>query len=320
MGPSDTPSKRRFPWLASIPLGVGLVFGVTTLPRAAVPDAVPLPRVDSRAFAARVKADGLLADGVRREPLRAEVRALGSALRDFHLLEAKQATAPELHAARRALDNALLEVLEGGSEPLLRLRAVQLESFVAEVFAFERSGVESEELLSVAGPFVRRMRREGWLRGKTLVPRQDEWRVLFKGMWNALLGLEGRAEFAPTLDEQRVLYAFYLAHPHPSEANREALLAARRGVGADRARCDALDIAERLAAESWRLERVQRLAALDASYPGSYARGVALYRRGDYLAAAEAFRDWLRDHPEGPWSGRAESYLRACLAASRVNP
>ncbi|MEI7894897.1 MAG: hypothetical protein WCI05_17500 [Myxococcales bacterium] len=92
------------------------------------------------------------------------------------------------------------------------------------------------------------------------------------------------------------------------------------GGGADRARCDALDTAERLAAESWRLERVQRLAALDASYPGSYARGVALYRRGDYLAAAEAFRDWLRDHPEGPWSGRAESYLRACLAASRVNP
>jgi len=60
---------------------------------------------------------------------------------------------------------------------------------------------------------------------------------------------------------------------------RDALEAARRGAR-DATACTAIAEAERAATESWRLERITRLAAIDPSYPAEYARGVASYRRG----------------------------------------
>jgi hypothetical protein len=76
---------------------------------------------------------------------------------------------------------------------------------------------------------------------------------------------------------------------------------------------------ERRAIERWRLDRISRLAAFDPSYPADYARGVASYRAGDYVAAAEAFRSWLNDHPDGPFSLRAAGYLRAAAGAARLD-
>jgi hypothetical protein len=140
---------------------------------------------------------------------------------------------------------------------------------------------------------------------------------MFKQMWNALLGLEARPELAPTLDEQRALYAFYLAHPRPPKAMRDALSTARRGAR-DAAACAAIDEAARGAAETWRLERIARLAAIDPAYPADYARGVASYRRGDFGASAQSFRRWLRDHPDGPLALRAQNFLRAAADAERV--
>jgi TolA-binding protein len=122
---------------------------------------------------------------------------------------------------------------------------------------------------------------------------------------------------ALALDEQRAVYAFYLSHPRPPKAMREALESARRGAR-DTNACTAIAEAERVATESWRLERITRLAAIDPSYPAEYARGVASYRRGDFGASARAFRAWLRDHPDGPLALRAQNYLRAAANADRV--
>jgi TolA-binding protein len=150
-------------------------------------------------------------------------------------------------------------------------------------------------------------------------------------MWNAFLGLEERGgtsparpeggphleDLAPTLDEQRVLYAFYLSHPHPSKSMRDAIGSARRGAH-DAKACQALVEAERAATESWRLERIARVAALDPAYPADYARGIATFRRGEYRASAASFRKWLDAHPDGALALRAQNFLRAAADADQV--
>lgn len=304
-------------WLALVPVAVALVLGVLLVPRSAEPEGVPLPLADAAALARTAAADHALAEKARREPLSGAVRALGSAVRAFHVLEAHDAEARELYEARSAVDEALVDALRGGTEPLIELRALQLEGFLDEVRRFEASGSQSDELAALAGAFVRSMTLEGWVQGRRVVADDGALRALYKTMWNGFLGPEARAEFGLTLDEQRALYAFYLSHPHPSRAMRDAIEAARRGARSAKD-CEALQQAERAAVESWRLEHIERLRTIDPSYPADYARGVASYGRGDYVASAKAFRTWLMAHPDGPLALRAKNYLRASVAAESV--
>jgi TolA-binding protein len=304
-------------WLALVPVGVAFVLGILLAPHRADPEGVPLPLADAVLLARTAAADHALAEKARQTPLPGAVRALGSAVRAFHTLEAHDADAHELYGARRAVDDALVDALRGASEPLLELRALQLEGFLEEVHRFESTGTQSEELAALAGAFVRSMTLEGWVQGRRVVADDAALRALFKNMWNGFLGPEVRAEFAPTLDEQRALYAFYLSHAHPSRSMRDAIEAARRGAR-DAKDCDALTQAERVAVAAWRLEHVERLRAIDPSYPADYARGVASYARGDYAGSAKAFRAWLVNHPDGPLALRATNYLRAAVSAESV--
>src|SRR5579859_2962522 len=137
-------------WLALIPFGAAVVLGVLLLPRRAAPEAVPLPEPDVRQLAAARAADHELAERARSAPLPGAVRALGSAVRDFHSLEAQAredepGVASRLYDAKRAVDQSLIDALGAGGEargvePLRELRAVQLEVFLDEIARFERSG------------------------------------------------------------------------------------------------------------------------------------------------------------------------------------
>ena len=304
-------------WLAVVPLGMAVVLGVLLLPRRAVPESVPLPVADARALGRTERADHDLATHARQHPLEGAVRALGSAIRDFHTLEARDAEGRELYAARRAVDVALIDALKTGPEPLLELRAVQLEGFLDEMHRFEATGQQSDELKALAGAFVRSLTLDGWCEDHDVAPDDATLRVMFKRMWSAFIAQEGNAALALTLDEQRTLYAFYLSHAHPSPSMRDALEAARRGARDVKA-CTAIEEAYRSATEAWRLEHIARLATLDPTYPADYARGVASYRRGDFGASARSFRSWLTGHPEGPLALRAQNYLRAAADAARV--
>jgi hypothetical protein len=307
---------RDAAWLALIPFGVAVVLGLLLAPRKPAPESIPLPVPDERALLSVQAADDRLAETGRAQPLPGTVRALGSALRAFHGLEARGAPAQLLGKARADVDAALVDALGQGADALGSLRAVQLAGFLEETRRLEATGEVSDELLALAGSFVATMTAEGWFDGHRLTPREPQLRVMFKEMWNAFLGLEARPDLKPTLDEQRVLYAFYLTHAHPAKSMRDAIAAARRAAKDDQS-CEALDEAERAAVEARRLERVQRLAAIDPTYPALYARGVLSWRRGDYGAAANAFDGWLRDHPDGPLTLRAQNYLRASLDAER---
>jgi hypothetical protein len=305
--------------LSLVPLSFAIAFGVLLLPRRVVPDSVPVPIFDLQAIARTAAADHELAESARGQPLTGSVRALGSALRAYHTLEASAEVSPrELADARREVDTQLASALEAGEQALLRLRAVQLEGFLEEIGRFESTGVESPELSALAGAFVRSMRAEGWCRGHTLDASRAALRGMYKEMWNGFLALDSRPAFEPSLDERRAVFVLYLSEPHPSPKMRETIAASRRGAR-DAEACEAVAASERRAIERWRLDRIARLAAFDPSYPADYARGVANYRAGDYVAAAEAFRAWLNEHPDGPFSLRAAGYLRAAAGAARLD-
>jgi hypothetical protein len=301
--------------LAAVPVGVAVLLGMLLLPRSGDADSVPLPVPDASALAREAATDRDRAAAARREPLPGPVRALGSAIREFHRLEIQRDERVVVQA-RAAVDAALVEALPGGDEPLLRLRAVQLEAFLAEVHAFERSGTESPELTELAGTFVPAMRNEGFCEDHTIVAGDAALVAMFKQMWNTFVGLHERKSFDLSLDEKRALYALYLGHALPAPEAREALDSARRGAHDERT-CEAVDEAVTAAIESRRLERIARIATFDPAYPALYARGVANLRRRKFTLAADAFRAWLLAHPDGPWSLRARTFLRTALAGER---
>lgn len=303
-------------WLAAVPIGVAVVLGMMLLPRRGVPEAVPVPIPDGRELERSATRDRDLAEEARREPLPGTVRALGSAIRAYHVIEAG-GEARDLGKARSDVDAALADARAAGDDALLRLRAVEVESFLEELRRFESTGVESEEIAALSGAFVHSMRSAGWCEGHTLVPDESALRAMFKQMWNAFLGVEAMPAFALSLDEQRALYSLFLSHPHPSPRMRESIDQARRGAHDPRA-CQAVALAERAATEAWRIERIGRLVSIDPSYPAAYAHGVASFRRGDYTAAARDFQAWLSAHPDGELALRAQSFLRAAAGPARV--
>lgn len=305
--------------LAAVPLVAALTFGALMLPRAAVPEVVPTPVVDESALGAVVREDTARAARARTDGLDSAVRELGSLLRDFNKAEAQGDDAARLGSARSAIDQALAPLVGKDPEKLRVLRAVQLEAFLDEVRAFERGAPSDEpsaELVALAGAFVTRMRAVGWARGRRILLDESERRVAYKLAWNGIAGVDRRPELALTLDETRVLYGLYFRLPHAPEAQIRAFEAARRGAR-DAAACDALTAGEHLAAESFRLERIQRFAAIDPTYPAAYAKGIAQFRLRKFLAASDSFETELRDHEGGPYSAKAKNFLRASLAAAR---
>jgi hypothetical protein len=305
--------------LGLVPVGVAVVFCVLLLPRRAEPQDVPVPLADGRVLAHIRGEERTLAT---RE-LSGDARALGSAIRAFNQLEAKQETDPfdtpvAMERAKQLVMDARGPLVAArDNDALLALRATQLEAFVDEVDGFRRTGVVSDELVAVGGPFVKRMRDVGWGSERALEPDDATIRVMFKHAWNALVGVDG-PPFAVALDEERLLYAFYIRHPHAPESARKRIDEARRSAPTPRA-CAQLDDAERLAAEQWRIEKVKHLRDIDPAYPASFALGVAYYRHRDFPASAQAFHDWLAEHPDGPWAIRARHYWHEALYQAGVD-
>src|SRR5262249_19325488 len=157
------------------------ILGTLVMPRSAPPDGIPLPAIDGRELARIAAHDKELAERARRASLPGEVRALGSAIREFNLREARGADDAAIGEARRALDEAITVAVTKGGEALAGLRAVQLEGFLAEVKEFETTGKESEELQALGGSFVRRMRYAGWCDDRNrIVLDVPQRRVAFK--------------------------------------------------------------------------------------------------------------------------------------------
>lgn len=265
------------------------------VPRSVPPTEVPVPFADPRRLGEVAAADDARARAAQDPPLDVDVRALGSLVRAFGRADATD-DQDALASVRVQIGPAAAAARAQGEEALLGLRAFQLRAFVRAVRTWEATGEERQDLVELGGPFTRMVRKNGWCEGSpTCVLRMDEaaLRASFKRRWNEVTGLSGgRLELS--LEEARALYGFLLEHP----------ITGRSGS----------------APETFLMRKIDELAAIDPAYPRDLARGVVLYRMGDYRRAAGAFGAHLEVAPDGPFALRAQNHLRAALERAASEP
>jgi hypothetical protein len=280
------------------------------VPQPVDPREVPPPLVDPRALARATAADAARAESAEREGLSLDVRELGSAVRAHGLAEAESAERADgaeaagaderddraLLAARSRVVSAAARAIGLDEEGVLRLRAYELRSFLREVRRWEATGEETAELRELGGGFLRMLQRSGWRTERRVLLDAAALRAAWKKRWNDVAGVQ-RPAFEPALDELRAFYRFLLARPPLARRG-----ATRLPEEAARARDD-----------QYRLKKIDELSVIDAAYPGDLARGIVLYRLGRYLPSVEAFRRHLDASPDGPFTLRAQNYLRAAL-------
>jgi hypothetical protein len=313
--PAPAKSSR---WLALVPVtAAGLVF-LLAVPRGTVPEDIPLPQVDAAALRAGIESDTRLAADARAHRLPGDILAVGTAMRAMN----KAMAAKDLEAvapARTRLDEAMRGLGARDAkevvEQLKTLRALQLEEFLAAVRSFESTGTQSPELLELAGGFVERMTDAGWVEGHVLLLDEPQRRAAYKLVWTAMVGGDRVPPLALPIDEQRAFYTLYLSRPHVPDAERLSFEGMRRGA-ASPDECQTVATKERLASELWRVEKIRKLGELDATYPTSYALGVAYYRAGRYDLSMDAFRAWMDHHPDGPLALRARNHWKAAFSAN----
>lgn len=288
--------------------GLAALLGV---PRAVPPSDVPEPAVRPSELAATFRADderaGRIAARASAGELDHDIRLLGSAVRAFGRAEV-QGTDAELGSAHRAAVEAAHQAIARSPEDALALRAHQTLAFVREMKAFERTGQASDDLLELGGTFPRSAEAYGWYdrAARRLLPDEAALRAMYKKRWNELTGLTGTA-FALSFDEERALFRSLIAHP---AVPRRPL---PPGAGPDAVRARAL--ADRVAENEKRLQKIRELAKLDPEYPAAFAEGVVLFQLGRFDFAAVAFERHLDAHPDGPWTLRARNHLKAALEA-----
>ncbi len=264
--------------------GSAVILGV---PKAATPEVIPAPRIDGRALAEVMDADEQRALAAQRVQLDHDVRRVGQLFRHYNLAAA-EGRETDVMDLRGELLNASRAALARSPEGLTQLRAYQMLRFIEVLHDWTRTGEETEELRALGGDFVTTLARNRWCRegSRELVLDDRELRVLYKKRWNDVTGLHGPS-FDPTVDEDRVRYGFLLRHPYNAPDDARAAAA--------------------------RLEIVDRLAAVDPSYPAGIARGVVLYRLGRFTHASQALSAHLEAHPDGPYTLLATNYLKAAL-------
>ena len=272
-------------------LGLVLVAAALAAPRPTAPGLLPLPQADRRTLTRALDRDRELALAARSATLPFDVRAVGETIRRIgaaqNAKDHKANTPPPAGLSGDLQDIVARALREHGTEPLLRLRAVETELFVAATHDWERAGQVPADLRELGGDFAELAVKSRWLSGTTLVLDDRERALLFRARFAELTQLGKDPPFAPTLDERREVCAFLLRHPPGGDAGT-------------RARAQYRAVAE--------------LGKIDPAYPAAFARGVLLYRAGAFEAAADEFRAHLAERKDGAFALRAKNHLLAALA------
>lgn len=307
-GGSDRRIAQHFegwqPGLLAILVAAGSALLVT--PRPTVPIDLPEPVISPRSLADIAARDDALAaraeaEAARDQRLDFDVRALGSAIRAYGLADAAHDDAA-VTATRQKVAEAAVRARALGDEPLLKMRAYQERAFLRALIHWEAKGIELADLRELGGAFISMADRNGWIEGGRLVMDDAVRRAMFKKRWNELTLSRAALDLPP--DEKRALLRFLIARPPIDEAETTA-------AGGPRGRDDVDRIT--FATGQFRMRRIDELSAVDPAYPADLARGVVLFQTRRYAGAMELFRRHLEAHPDGPFTLRAQSYLRAAL-------
>lgn len=285
--PAPTGFARLFDgWeLGAIVVGLVLSAALLAVPRAARPDVIPVPLIDTlEARATRARYD-TLADRAEQQGLPFETRAVGDAIRRLGRALAMSGDAE--HESRVLAERVTAAVHAGQLEQLAELRALQARLFVRAVRAHELGAAVSPELAALGGDFAMRALKSGWNNAAGCIATDDELVTLFALRWVELTRLRDRPGFKPTLAELRRYYRFLLLYPE--------------GVGQGAAR-------ERAAA---RLRYVAALSRRDPDYPADLARGTLLGTLGLGEQSSAALGAHLTGRGGAHWTLRARNHLLA---------
>jgi hypothetical protein len=263
---------------------VSVLTALLVVPRDVPPVDLPLPAVDRVLERAAAELDAVRA--VRAHAgLPRDVRSVGEAFRRQGLAAFSQRElVPQL---QRPLQRWAAESLaRHGAEPLLELRALQTELLLQ---AFEERPAEPpREVIELAGGLLEPGLARGWFAPPPEGADDAELATLFRVYWGRVLGLSEHP-FAPSLNEWRAYYRFFLRRPMLRAPDRDGDLARK-------------------------LEYVAALAQHDQDYPAHLVRGILSYQRGAPGEAAMELSAHLERHPDGPWALRARNHLAACGA------
>jgi hypothetical protein len=303
--------------LALFPLAVAVLLLGLMMPWATLPDEVPLPIIDERVIRDVARADDARAASAEATRLPADVLLVGTAVRGLNGAQMRGADEVQVLDARRQLDAALHDLGKRDSlnAELITLRAVQTRRFLDALSAWEADGKSTEDFTDLAASFVDRARDAGWVTDRHIVLDDAERRVMFKTVWNVLVGVDWASPLGLTLDEDRTLYAFYIKHPHPPESHRLTLDSERRRATTPEA-CSRVQREVFRQSELWLADKLKKLGDRDPSYPTAYALGVAYFHAGRSELASEAFAAFIRNHPDGRYALRARNHLKAILSGS----
>lgn len=293
--------------------GIAAILGV---PRAVPPSEVPAPTVRGAELDAVIAADedrahALLPLGPGRPPAKVldhDVRLLGQAICAFGRA-ASEESLPELEKTHAEVVRAAEVAIARSPEEVLALRAYQTHEVIRELRAFERTGEPTEKLKELSGWLIQSLELYQWYDrpSRRLLPDEAALRAMYKKRWNELTNLTGTA-FALSLDEERALLRFLIAHPAVERSARSV------AITSPQART-ARELADAVALQKARLKKVRELAKIDPSYPAAFAEGVVLFQLGQFEEAASAFERHLAAHPDGPFTLRARNHLKAALEA-----
>jgi hypothetical protein len=318
IGKKATIGKKRGPlrhfegWeVGVVAISIALFGTLLAVPLKVPPEDVPLPLVDGKALSMTLDRERALAlaivPALERELEQPsggtelyDLRAFGEEFRAYGRIEASGDTYTVVRARQRLVE-AVTRARALGDDKLSGLRAYQQKLFLNEVRRWENSGRESDELAGLGGPFVALVSRNGWLTGRAIQMDDALRGVFFKRRWNEVTGLTA-APYELSLDENRLFYAFLLAHPYVERTERMS----------------PKDVCR--VADQWRLRKVEELGRLDPQYPYTLARGVLFYRLGRYPAAVQAFRDYLVAPNGAGYALRARNYLAAANARAVEEP
>ena len=259
------------------------------LPRPVEPgEILPLPELDRAREKTEREADHERARRARATALPYEVRAVGELVRRYGSYEARGDDNGAERARHDAFDLRKRAQERFGPEPLLALRALQTELFAARLEELGRLVSDDRELSELGGNLPAHARRAGWVADDgTLRLSKQELLTMYRVRWTRLVGAISDDALGPSLTEFRAYYRALLQHP------------------------ESLDPRER---EERRLAYADALGRRDPGFFPAFTRGVLFYRLGDPGAAAQAFTEHLREHPDGPWSLRAKNHLLYLLA------
>lgn len=271
-------------------VGIAALAAWLALPQGTMPDYLPLPRLSAPELSKSQRELTQAGAVARAHPLDYEVRAVGESIRQ---LGRSSHDGEPISAAQR---ERLHELVRGarakaGDAALIALRAIQTQLFQAALRHWERTGIESEELIELGGDFLAFANAHGWIDGA----RGGATRSLTRGH-QLRLDLSGAERAALFLSRWTELCAPEERAIPLAPVWRLVALRARLRLPISRLRVQDLSL-------------IERASALDPSYPELLGKGLLYLGLHDPEHASEALRAHLRLHPDGAYALRARNHL-----------